>query len=241
MMKFAKLTLVLAALTTLTACQNRHPEFTPVENSLQQAMDEAVMTTASIMAQPEPKRASGSLWQQGSNHFFKDSRAAQVGDIVTVLVKEETRAEVQATTETDRNHSGAGGVTNLLNLSDELQQIGIPPGVSTLFDTDSNRTFSGDASTDREDTLDGKIAAVVTQKLPNGYLVIKGRREVMVNYEMQEMLLTGIIRPADITPDNTITSDKIAEARIAYAGKGLIDESQTPPIGVKWTDKFLPF
>lgn len=241
MKKLTYTTACLAVLTLTSACTVEHPKFTPVENSLQQAMDEAIMTTASIMAQPTPKRATGSLWQQGSNHFFKDPRAANVGDIVTVVVNESTKAEVEAKTETDRTHSGTGGITNLLNLEDELSNIGIPPGVSGLFDTDSNRTFAGDASTDREDTLSGKIAAVVTQLLPNGYLVIKGRREVMVNYELQEMILTGIIRPADISPNNTITSDKIAEARIAYAGKGLVDEAQTPPVGVKWTDKFLPF
>lgn len=240
-MKKATYTILMISTALLSGCINQRPQFTGVESSLQQAMDEAVMTTASIMA-PEPtKRASGSLWQQGSNQFFKDPRARQVGDIVTVLVEESTEAVVEAKTDTDKSHTGTSGITNLLNFEGKLASRGILPGIDNLINTDSNRTFSGDASTDRKDNLSGKIAAVVTQVMPNGYLVIKGRREVMVNYEMQEMMLTGIIRPADITPDNTIESQKIAEARIAYTGKGLVDETQVPNAGVRWTDKLLPF
>lgn len=240
-MKFTKASVLILSCTLLSACVSQRPRFTGVEDSLQQAMDEAVMTTASIMAPEKVERSPGSLWQKGSNQFFKDPRARQVGDIVTVLVEESTKAKVEAKTETDKAHSGTSGITNLLNFEGKLASRGILPGVDTLLNTDSNRTFAGDASTDRNDTLNGKIAAVVTQVMPNGYLVIKGRREVMVNYEMQEMMLTGIIRPADITPNNTIESQKIAEARIAYTGKGIIDENQVPNAGVRWTDKLLPF
>lgn len=240
-MKRTTITTLLITSALLTGCVNKHPKFTGMEESLQQAMDEAVMTTASIMA-PEPTtRSSGSLWQQGSNQFFKDPRAAQIGDILTIIISENTKAEVDAKTETDRTHEGSSGITNLLNFEGKLTSRGIAPGVASLFDTDSTRSFSGDASTDREDKLTGKIAAVVTQVMPNGYLVIKGRREVMVNYELQEMLLTGIVRPADITPNNTIESEKIAEARIAYAGRGIVDENQTPAAGVRLIDKILPF
>ena len=160
---------------------------------------------------------------------------------MTVIVNETASAETEANTETARTHTGNAGISNLLNLAGTLAESGIALGNNNLFDGASNREFEGEGKTDREDKLEAKSAAVVTQKLPNGYLVIQGKREVVVNYEMQELNLQGIIRPVDISPDNTISSEKIAEARISYAGRGLIDRSQEPNVGVQFFDQVLPF
>jgi flagellar L-ring protein precursor FlgH len=203
-------------------------------------MNEPIVPTT-VMMPEKPQKELGSLWQPGAKHFFKDSRAHQVGDIITVIVSEASKAESKGKTETTRTVENTSGINNLLNLEGLLTNRGVAPGAASLLDTESEREFIGDASTDREDTLTANIAAVVTQVLPNGYLVIRGKRQVIVNYEMQEMTLQGIIRPADVSATNTIASEKIAEARIAYVGKGVVDESQTAPAGIRFIDKWLPF
>jgi flagellar L-ring protein precursor FlgH len=184
---------------------------------------------------------SGSLWQPGSRQFFKDSRARVVGDIVTVLVEESASANTEAKTDASRASKQQAGISVLPFISGQLATRGIDLNATGLADTNSNRDFQGDAKTNRKDSLSASVAAVVTQVLPNGLLVIQGQREVLVNYEKQQLTIQGMVRPEDITAQNTIPSSKIAEARIAYAGKGLVDESQTPQYGVRWVDKILPF
>jgi flagellar L-ring protein precursor FlgH len=183
----------------------------------------------------------GSLWQPGSKQFFKDSRAHSVGDILTVLVSERAEAETAAKTDATRTNTQQAGVSVLPFISGKLLERGIDLTPTGMANTSSNRDFQGDASTDRSDRLTASVAAVVTQVLPNGLLVIQGQREVLVNYEKQLLTIQGMVRPEDITAQNTIPSSKIAEARIAYAGRGLIDESQSPQYGVRWIDKVLPF
>jgi flagellar L-ring protein precursor FlgH len=183
----------------------------------------------------------GSLWQPGSKQFFKDSRAHSVGDILTVLVSERAEAETAAKTDATRTNTQQAGVSVLPFVSGKLLERGIDLTPTGMANTSSNRDFQGDASTDRSDRLTASVAAVVTQVLPNGLLVIQGQREVLVNYEKQLLTIQGMVRPEDITAQNTIPSSKIAEARIAYAGRGLVDESQTPQYGVRWIDKVLPF
>lgn len=236
-----KLTYIaLLAALPLTACETYRPQHSSIEQSLNQAMAQPIVPTTVMMPEP-PRREIGSLWQPGAKHFFKDSRAREVGDIITVVVSENSKAESSGTTDTTRTVTNTSGITNLLNLEGLLTSRGIAPGADSLLDTESDRAFSGDGSTDREDKFTANIAAVVTQVLPNGYMVIQGQREVILNYEMQQMTIQGIIRPDDVTADNTIPSSKIAEARIAYVGKGTVDEAQTAPPGVRFIDKWLPF
>lgn len=190
---------------------------------------------------PAPRPEPGSLWVPGSKQFFKDSRAHQMGDVVTVVIEENASASSSGKTDTARAHSQQAGILGLPWISGHLLERGIPLGVADLANTQSDRSFSGTGNTNRTDTLTANIAAVVTQVMPNGLLVIQGQREVLVNYEKQKLLLTGIIRPEDISSANTIPSSKIAEARIAYSGDGTVDENQTPQYGVRWLDKVLPF
>lgn len=240
------MTTALIGLALAGCNQSYRPQMTTIHDSLQQAMKESPVPTTVVIpevAQPAP----GSLWQPGSKQFFKDSRAHKVGDIVTVVVSESSEAASEATTEVDRSHDTNADIANLGNLEGALEARHLinPAGAATLasnlINTDSARTFAGEGKTDRKDNLTASIAAVVTQILPNGYMIIQGKREVMVNYEMQELQIRGIIRPEDISSGNTIASSKIAEARIFYAGKGLVDESQTPQYGVRFMDKVLPF
>jgi flagellar L-ring protein precursor FlgH len=235
-----KLALALIATTALAGCQNLvRPEMTPLANGLGTNPNPALNMPVAI---PEPAAPQhGSLWVPGSKQFFKDSRARAVGDIVTILVTENATAKVEAKTDASRTHEQEAGLLDFLNLEGKLKERGIPLGSTNLVNTSSNRDFSGDAKTDRKDSLTASIAAVVTQVMPNGLLVIQGQREVMVNYEKQVMTLQGLIRPEDISSQNTIGSGKIAEARIAYAGRGVVDDAQTPQYGVRWIDKILPF
>lgn len=233
---------IIASSLLMTGCiYNTRPEFTPVSESVNQKLEQRVYE-APITRPKQQARAQGSLWQAGSRGFFKDSRARTVGDIVTIIIEESAKAEVEAATDSNRSHNGLAGINRLLNVTNILQRTGlVNDATGNIFDTNSERTFTGDGKTEREDTLEGRIAAMVTEVLPNGYLVIQGQREVLVNYEMQHMSISGIIRPGDIAADNTIASEKVAEARIAYAGRGMVDEAQETQPAIKFLDKWLPF
>lgn len=238
-----QLCLVLAC--GVAACnQHMRPETSSITESMQQAMANPVVPT-SIVIPETPAPEHGSLWQPGNKQFFKDDRASEVGDMLTVIIQESAQAETEANTETERTYDGTSGLSNLLNLEGLLESRHIvdPVGgaATNMLDTESERNFQGEGSTDRTDNLQATIAAVVTQVLPNGYMVVQGKREVVVNYELQELQFQGIVRPADVSADNTIPSTKVAEARIFYAGRGVVDESQTPQYGVRFMNRIMPF
>lgn len=236
-----KITASLLLAVSVVACQpTKHPEVTTVGSAMQERLGQQPVAASNLPRLPE-KRNPGSLWLSGNSAFFKDNRAQKVGDIVTVIVEERASAEVEANTDATRQSTKTSGLSNLLNMEGWLTNRGIPPGPASLLDMESNRDFQGEGATDREDILSARIAAVVTQVLPNDYLVIEGSREVMVNYEKQIMRISGVIRQGDISSDNTIASEKIAEARISYAGHGMVDQSQSPQYGEKFLDKWLPF
>lgn len=242
MNKTALIITLLVTSTSMSGCiYNTRPEFTPVSQSVNSKMDNRIMEAPLVKPRQEA-RSNGSLWQKGASGFFKDNRAKTVGDIVTVVVSESAKAEVEATTESNRTHNALAGVDKLLNLTGMLKHAFIAdPITGNILETDSTRKFSGDGTTEREDKLEGRIAAMVTEVLPNGYLVIQGQREVLINYELQQMNIRGIIRTEDITAENTIPSEKIAEARIAYTGRGMVDESQETQPAIKFIDKWLPW
>lgn len=233
------LTCSLVALS-LAGCQNFvRPEVTPLANGLGTQPNPALNMPVAIPQPATPQH--GSLWVPGSKQFFKDSRAHTVGDIITIEVTENATAKVEAKTDASRSHDQQAGILGIWKFGKSLTNRNIPLTDTNLVNTNSERTFTGDGKTDRKDSLTASIAAVVTQVMPNGLLVVQGQREVVVNYEKQVMTLQGLIRPEDITSQNTIPSGKIAEARIAYAGRGVVDDAQTPQYGVRLLDKVLPF
>lgn len=235
-----KTILLVTTAVAATGCTEAfRPEVSGLEGGLGTSTKPAITTPVALPERPTPN--AGALWVPGSRQFFKDSRAHTVGDIVTVVVAETASAQTQAKTNTSRAHTQKAGILNLPWIKGMLGERGIPLGATDLADTTSNRSFTGNGKTDRSDSLNASIAAVVTQVLPNGLLVIQGQREVLVNYEKQVMTLQGMIRPEDISAQNTIPSSKIAEARIAYSGKGIVDESQSSQYGVRAIDKVLPF
>ena len=196
------------------------------------------------MPMPQAQPASfnpNSLWRNGSRAFFKDQRAHQVGDILTVKVKFTDKATLENETSRSRKGEEDSGVDAFFGrktLPPPLNKVGVPGRILT---TDSTGMSEGKGSVDRKEELQTNIAGVVTQVLPNGNLVIEGKQEVRVNFEVRELIVAGIVRPEDIESDNTIDSTKIAQARIAYGGRGQITDVQQPRYGQQVMDVILPF
>jgi flagellar L-ring protein precursor FlgH len=194
------------------------------------------------MPMPTPQPASyspNSLWRNGSRAFFKDQRAHQIGDILTVKVKFADKATLENETSRSRKNSEDSGVDNFFGKKKlPILNTAVP---TRIFTADSEGSSEGKGSVDRKEELQTNIAAVVTQVLPNGNLVVEGRQEVRINFEIRELIVAGIVRPEDIESDNTIDSTKIAQARIAYGGRGQITDVQQPRYGQQVLDIILPF
>lgn len=178
-----------------------------------------------------------SLWRNGSRAFFKDQRAHQVGDILTVKVNFSDTANISNETQRSRANSEDSGFTNFFGQS-KIFSIPVPGRILT---GDSTASSDGKGSVQRQEALSTNVAAVVTQVLPNGNLVIEGKQEIRVNFEVRELIVAGVVRPEDIESDNTIDSSKIAQARIAYGGRGQITDVQQPRYGQQVLDVLLPF
>ncbi|VAW11390.1 Flagellar L-ring protein FlgH [hydrothermal vent metagenome] len=196
------------------------------------------------MPMPTPAYAStqpNSLWRSGSRAFFKDQRASRVGDILTVNVSITDRAKLDNKTSRSRSSSENMNVTSLFGLETTVFALKDDVAGSAKVGLGGDGSASGQGKVDRKETLSTTLAAVVTQVLPNGNLVVEGRQEVRVNFEVRELIIAGIVRPEDIKSDNTIDSAKIAEARIAYGGRGQITDVQQPRFGQQIIDILLPF
>lgn len=199
------------------------------------------------MPMPEVVVASyqpNSLFSNEARGFFKDQRAHKIGDILTVLVTIDDSAQISNATSRGRESTNEAGVGGVLGSIFGGMGGGVP-GVDVSADgtisTSSGLKDGGNGSVNRRESLETRIAAVVTQRLPNGNLVIEGRQEVRVNFEVRDLIVAGIVRPEDIHADNTIPSSKIAEARISYGGRGQITDVQQPRYGQQIADAILPF
>jgi flagellar L-ring protein precursor FlgH len=194
------------------------------------------------MPMPAAQPASynpNSLWRNGSRAFFKDQRAHQIGDLLTVQVNITDKANLSNETQRTRATSEDSGITNFFGKSKvPIMNAPVPTRILT---TDSNSAADGKGSIARSEALQTNVAAVVTQVLPNGNLVVEGKQEIRVNFEIRELIVAGIVRPEDIQSDNTIDSSKIAQARIAYGGRGQITDIQQDPYGQQLMQVLLPF
>ncbi len=197
------------------------------------------------MPMPPPslsERQANSLWEPGGRAFFRDQRASKVGDILTVVVTINDQAQIQNETKRSRSNSETADMANLFGFESKLNKV-FPNAVDkdSLIDMGSTTNNAGKGSIGRQDQVNLRVAATIIQILPNGNLVLEGRQQVSVNYDMRELEIKGIIRPQDIAADNTITYDQIAEARINYGGKGTIAEVQQPRYGTQLMDILMPF
>ena len=194
---------------------------------------------------PTPQIAEdnpNSLWRAGAKAFFKDHRAKEIGDVLTVKLDFTDKSTFDNVTTRERDDSEDTNITQLLGLEAEFSKV-LPQAVSaaSLLSFDNAHETKGEGKVDRQEVISLTFAAVVTQILPNGSLVIVGRQEILVNSELRELMVTGVVRPSDIDSDNTISHEKIAEMRVAYGGSGTISQLQQPRWGTQIWDIIFPF
>jgi flagellar L-ring protein precursor FlgH len=236
----ARVVLMIAGVLALGGCAdkiadfNREPKLTPVGSGLHP-------NRTPILIQPEPvaRTNNNSFWQDASADLFRDPRATRVGDVVTVKISIKDKASLDSTSERSRDSTN--------NMSYDLKYDFNTPLIKGKGDgnltsnLESKTATKGEGAITRSESIDLLVAAVVTEVLPNGNLVISGSQEVRVNYEVRVLSVAGVLRPRDIATDNTVSYDKIAEARISYGGRGRITEVQQPGWGHQLLDLINPF
>lgn len=245
---FKKLAIITCAAALLSACTaadrianiGQPPEMSKIENPVDNRNYRPVS-----LPMPAPKntaRQSNSLWSSDRTTFFKDQRASDIGDIITVLIDIADEAEIDNETTRSRSNGESAGADSLLGYEASLNRL-LPEAIdnASLIDFDSSSNHSGSGSIEREEEITVKLAALITQILPNGNMVIFGRQEVLVNFEKRILQIDGVIRPEDISTSNTVSYDQIAEARIVYGGEGQITDVQQPRYGQQLYDIVFPF
>ena len=237
---------ILSTLVILSACGRLRDVGSPPDFSPPAASPEATaMMTYGItneLLATEPRDSGPSLWTGARGSLLGDRRALQRGDILTVVIEINDSASISNSTDRSRSGSESLSVPNLFGIPQRIDE-GMPDGasLSSAVDLTSSSSFGGDGSVRRNEQLELRIAATVTDVMPNGVLVIQGTQEVRVNFEMRELLVSGFVRPEDISRQNEITYDKLASARISYGGRGQISDVQQPRYGQQVADIVLPF
>lgn len=252
-----------SALLSLTACGaaerlanvGQAPEFTPIENVKAPRVERSLSLPMPAMAESR-NESKASLWRTGAKAFFKDQRASRIGDILTVEIDISDQAQIGNSTNRTRATEEDAGLPNLFGVEEALRSLIASPSAaagstsanvrgafdpSSLVSANADSTYTGTGTVNRSETIQMTVAAIVTDVLPNGNLVIQARQEVRVNFEKRELLLAGIIRPEDISSSNVIQHTQIAEARISYGGQGQITDVQQPRYGTQVYDIIFPF
>ncbi len=183
-----------------------------------------------------------SLWSGSRQSLLGDRRATKKGDILTVVIEIDDEASISNETDRSRSSSESMQLPHLLGLPQRLDER-LPTGASSadLVDLGSSSSSGGSGSVSRSEKLELRVAATVVDVLPNGVLAISGSQELRVNFELRELLVSGFVRPDDISRQNEITYDKIASARVSYGGRGQITDVQQPRYGQQVLDAILPF
>ena len=252
----AKPLLVLLVAAGLAGCGTagrlanigRAPKLSPVEMSGAPATEPSLAVQGAAQrgapraAAPEARAPSASLFRAGAGGLFRDQRASRIGDIMTIRINIADRADIGNSTSRSRTGSENSGIAALLGLQKPLAKF-LPGAVdpSKLVELNSTSDNKGSGSTSRSETVSMTVAAVVIDVLANGNMLIRGRQEVRVNYELRELVVTGIVRPEDIARDNSILHSQIAEARISYGGRGQLTDAQQARWGQQLYDALFPF
>jgi flagellar L-ring protein precursor FlgH len=231
--------LAAAGSLSLSACAQlkevgRAPEKSPVGSGLTSSH-----VPLKLPITPVAYHSKSSTWQDSGADLFRDARAFRIGDVVTVQVQIKDKASLDNSLNRSRDAN-----VGLTSSADFNFGFGAPgPAGSGKLDGSLDRTTSTNSAgaIARSESINLLVAAVVTEVLPNGNLVISGTQEVRVNYEIRVLSVAGVIRPRDISTDNTISYDKIAEARVSYGGRGRVMEIQQPPYGQQVLDMISPF
>lgn len=206
------------------------PPLSPIGEELGHAASQP--SIAGVEGLTEPAKN----WVGGSADYFRDARASQQGDLLTVLISIDDKATLNSTSNRSRRSFADGA----FGLNYDVMGV-VEADVNGSANVDSNSSSAGQGSTARSETVELSVAAIVTRVLPNGYLLIEGSQEVEVNFEQRVLHVSGVVRPVDISPQNAISYEKIAEARISYGGRGRISEVQQPAWGQQLWDRLTPF
>ena len=207
------------------------PPLSPVGSGFVASTDPRLAELASSTHHP----AGASLFEDGAANLFTDSRAMKVGDVITVLIMINDKATFGNSTGRSQTAQESMGFDFVFNQNQFQNKV------NSAGDINSSSSSNGQGSIDRSEKIQLAVAAVVTRVLPNGNLVISGTQEVRVNFELRLLQVAGIVRPRDISKENTINYDKIAEARISYGGSGRLSEVQQPAWGQQIFDALKPF
>lgn len=256
-------TLILAAgLTGLSACNTLDrlgdvgstPDMTPIKGVNAPTQQRSI--SVPMPSKDTTDFESNSLWRTGARAFFKDQRAARVGDIVTVNINISDSASLGNTSSRTRSTSESAGLENFFGLETAIPNLFTDRDAATgttdadvrsafdpasLVGASSGNSYTGNGTVNRSETVSLTVAAIVVDVLPNGNLVVNGRQEVRVNFEKRELLVAGIIRPEDISSNNIVQHTQMAEARISYGGKGQLTDVQQPRYGAQLYDIIFPF
>lgn len=244
-MKITKRVCLLSTALLISACGDRDhlgkaPSFTPTV----QSPEHIAMVDPGLPRTLEEQRVvdRASLWSGTRASLLGDRRAVVRGDILTVVIEIDEKAEISNSTDRSRSGSESMGVSDFIGIPQRLDRA-LPEGATSadLIGINSSSNSSGDGSVKRKEKLTLRVAATVVDVLPNGILSISGSQELRVNFELRELLVTGYVRPADISRQNEITYDKIASARVSYGGRGQISDVQQARRGQQVLDAILPF
>lgn len=237
----------LLALLFFAACSNsskigQPPEFTPQATAAERTamVSYGLQNTVESVAMLPADGAS--LWTGARGSLLGERRAMERGDILTVVIEIDDRAEFSNSSDRSRSASQSLSIPQLLGFPQRADPR-LPEGASlaNAVSVDSSSSAGGDGSVSRNERLTLRVAATIVDVLPNGVLSISGLQEVRVNFELRELLVSGFVRPNDITRQNEITYDKIASAKISYGGRGHITDMQQPRLGHQVLESVLPF
>ncbi len=220
----------LTVLTLTFGCGLKDPEVVAIPEPLE---DPVVVQQVA--------QSPGTLWTGDEGNWLADIKARQVGDILTVIIKEEASASKEATTETDRDSSMTAGIPKLFGFENVFEENNPNLDMTQLVEAAFSNEFKGSGKTTRSEDLVATLSTQVIEMYPNGNMKIRGGKSVTVNNENQIIYLTGIVRSYDINADNTIDSTQILNAQIAYTGKGAISDKQKPGWLMRIFDRAWPF
>jgi flagellar L-ring protein precursor FlgH len=218
----------------------KRPEFTSISGTYEHHAMSVVPLPET--AQNTRRSNQSSLWSRDRKSLLGDRRAGTQGDILTIVIEIDEKAEISNSTQRSRDGSEEMGVPSFFGIPQRIdERLPVGATMADAVSTNSKSSSSGDGSVSRNEKLTLRVAATVVEVLANGVLRVQGSQEVRVNFEIRELLVSGFVRPADVSRQNEITYDKIASARISYGGRGHITDVQQPRIGQQIADIILPF
>lgn len=217
----------------------RAPEFSPLDGNNEHS---AMYSSLPLAADDRGPTEKSSLWTAQRSSLLGDHRANSRGDILTVVVEINDQATINDSTGRSRTGSDKAGMASLFGIPQRLDAI-LPPGATSasLVSTSSASSFAGTGNVARNEKVTLRLAATVVEDLPNGVLRIEGQQQVRVNNELRDLVVSGYVRPDDISRQNEITYDKIADAQISYGGRGQLTDVQQPTWGQQLVEHVSPF